>query len=300
MSNEKRLSPVRTAMCAILSLLLTAMLLATCALGLAAALLHSRELHESVALSETVLDAQMQRITDGVTALSEQYPFDPAPVLAMIDRESIVALNRDTITWWMAMAQGRTEEWPVWQGGDVAEIIRNDERFLEQMPVGLQKATARDKIAPAIEKVISEAVLPVRTALVSIGANAVLSKLPVERIAKLVLAAPGVTLLLSLMLEGLILLLCRKRPRSKALWGAAPLSACAIVVAVLDVLILQLNIPGRISVMSPYAAIQVEALLQRLYLGMYSVAGGCALIAACWTWAALRKARRMEEKRLGA
>lgn len=298
MSATKNLSVFRRLLCAMLSLMLTASLLVTGMLAMTAMLLQNAAIHERVALNDRVIDAQMQRIAEDVTALSELYSFEPAPILEMIDRESVISLNRETIAWWMAMAGGSLTEQPAWQGGDVEAAIRSDERFLENVPTGLQKATARDKITPRIHAVISEAVLPIRSALVTFAASAVLERLPMARIALLLSVAPWAMLAVSLLLEGIILLLCRKHPRSQALWGTSPLAACALVITCVAVLLVLLDVPGRVGVMSPFAALQAEGLMQQLYLHMLSAAGVCLLVSVVWMCFAGRKAARMAKERL--
>ena len=288
----------RHLVCAILSVLLTASLVITGLVGVLSFVLFDRGMHEDVALDPQVTDAQMERINRELAEVCKEYPVSIDTLTALITHDSIVQYNRDIISWWMDMLQnGVVTTAPVWNGGDLISAIRADEVFLASVPAPLQKATARDQVAVAVQDVVTDAVLPIRGILITFGMAQLLERIDLASYTALVRITPLVTLGVSALLTAAIALIFRGRPRRRALWGSSPFMAVGFIILFALVLLSLLNMPAQVAAMNEIFALQVSTLLEILSIRMALMSVTCLLGGAAWMHLAYRSSRLKAAKR---
>lgn len=293
MKKQQKRHFFRHLVCAVLSFLLTASLLVTTMVGVVGMLLFDRGLHERTALSDAVIDAQMKRLTAEISEICDEYSVSEEMILPLVTRESVTAYNREVISWWMGMYQGGgVAPAPEWQAADLETAVREDEMFQSAVSSAQRKMVARDRVAPAIRKAISDAVLPVRDSLLSFAMAKIVERIDLAAYAGILYYAPLASLAVSALLTALICLVFKGRPRRRALWGSSPFMAAAFVVIGALALLALLNIPAQVAEMSEILAMQVAALMRALYLRMALTSAVCLLGGAAWMHLAYRASRR--------
>ncbi len=284
--------------CAVLAALLTVCLIAACMTGMVSMVLFDRGMHEHAALDSRVTDAQMARITAGVKEICAEYGVSEDSILPLITRESVIQYNRDVIGWWMNMLQnGEASDAPAWEAADLETAVREDVLFRETVPSVHQKAMARNTVAPAMIKVISDTVIPVRSLLVTFAMTKVAERVSLPVLMQTLRLIPLVLLGVSAVLMAAICLIFRGRPRRRAIWGSSPLMACAMAVLVMLALTLIMRVPQQVGMMSGILAMQMQTLMMDVYLRMGLMMLCCLFGGAAWMHLAYRhSARRLAEE----
>ena len=279
--------------CAVLAALLTVCLIAACLTGMMSMVLFDRGMHERAALSDGVIDAQTARITEGITVLCETYGVSAESVLPLVTRESIVEYNMQVTDWWMTMLEtGTASDAPVWEAADLETAVREDELFRQTVPSVQQKTMARNTVAPAMQKVISDAVIPVRSLLITFGMAKVSERVSFGGLMQALRFAPYVLLGVSAVLMTAICLIFRGRPRRRAIWASSPLMACAMVVLVMMALVLLMRIPAQVGIMSEILAMQMTGLMREIYIRMAAMMLACLFGGAAWMHLAYKHTAR--------
>lgn len=282
--------------CAILSVLLTISLVVTGLVGVISMALFDRGMHESVALDKNVTASQMARIAHEFSLICDTYPLSPDTLHAVVTQESIIQYNRDVIAWWTDMLQnGNVTKAPVWNDANLVEVIRADEAFQAAVPSALQKSTARDKVAVAVQDAITSAVMPVRSVLITFAMSQLLAHIDLTSYTAILRVIPLVTLAVSALLTTAIALIFRGRPRRRAIWGSSPFMAVGIITLYSLILLALLNIPGQVAIMSESFALQLTGLMRVLYLRMALISAVCLVGGAAWMHLAYR-ASRLKQK----
>ena len=282
----------RHLVCAVLSVLLTISLVITGLVGVISMALFDRSMHESVALDSRVTAAQMARIAHEFSLICDEYPVSPDTLHAMVTQESIIQYNLDIIAWWTNMVQnGDVSTAPVWNYANLIDVIRADETFQAAVPSALQKTTARDQVAVAVQDAVASAVMPVRSMLITFGMAQLLERINLASYTALLRITPLITLGVSILLTAAIALIFRGRPRRRAIWGSSPFMAVGIIILYSLILLTLLNIPGQIAIMSESFALQISGLMRILYLRMALISGACLVGGAAWMHLAYRSSR---------
>ncbi len=261
----------------ILSLIMTLCLLLSGCTALANTLMNNTALHESVALSDQVQAAQKAKIFAKVNTLAEKYSFDPETVNAFLTDEAIADYNRQVIAWWMSLldtAPSLTA--PSFSTTDMIEAVMADEQFKENTSTGRRKAIARDEVAAVIAQTVQETVLPLRSALISLGMSQVLQRINLAKYTAIVPHLPWIFLGISVMLMCLTVLVMARRPLRALAYIGGSLSAAGILDLALILCLKLLDLPGWVGQVSAMLSLQVSLLQERL-MPLMLIGGGCAL-----------------------
>lgn len=271
--------PFAHAVSLVLTLLLTLCLLLSAVSLTAWRVLSDSSLHESVALDPAVTDAQMARITEKVTSLAEKYSFDPSPVLALVTRESVEAYSREVIAWWMGILSPNADlTAPRWACDALEETIRQDPLFQENTPSGRQKSVARDKCAGGVITAVTNAVLPIRTELISFALTKVLGRVDAASYAAyLPYLAPVFGLCALVLCAALMLLMSRRLVKCLCYIGAGLAGSGIVLFGVMGALAL-LRLTERVSETSALLGMQTALLTGRLALQTGLIAGACLVV----------------------
>ncbi len=268
------------ALSALLALLLTVSLLLTALTLTMTRVLTDQGLHEGIATDALVTNAQMDAITAKVTALAEAQSFQPETVTALIAPEELRAYNRDVTRWWMDLLTFPEADTaaPVWDTQAIQEAVLEDPLFQEAHTPATRRTIARDQVAFAVGREIQSAVLPLRTQLIALAADAVRDRLDVSAhldvFTQLPLWLGGVSAVLALM----ILLLTHRRLCKGGLYIGSALAAAGLILLLVLVLTAAADVPGMLGELSALLALQVNLLLQALAIPTAGMAAAGLLL----------------------
>lgn len=284
MTTNKRPGRLAHSFAIILTLLLVLTLAASCLTWQFHHVLTSADLHASIALHPSVLDAQMARIESVIHTLAEQYHFAPDTVTSIVNRDAVAEYNRDVIDWWMALpSDNPVLSAPVWDASSVETAVREDPFFQENTPAARRRSIARDNIAYEIGQAVTRAVLPVRTQLLSLALPIVLQRIDLPHYVRLLSLAPQLCAVVSVALLVLIaLLMMRRIAKALMYWGSA-LAASALTLLAFGVVLWRLDLISVVAEVSPLLAMQLDLLcghmaLQLGVIALVLLAAGLALI----------------------
>ena len=231
MSGETKKLPSRgwTAPAYLCALLMTGALFLCLLSLLGLQMLTSPGLHERAALSGDAMDLQMTRIREKVTALGEEYGFDPEPVLALIPREDVEELNRQVIRRWTgALASGRTEEAPGFEAVGVEELLASGEAWIERPEDTVLRNRAREVTREVNSAVWKSAVL-YRELLTETGFEMAGRRVNLPQTAELLRRAPVILALVFLLAAGLTALMMSRRIRTAGKYIGGAMSAVGLL-----------------------------------------------------------------------
>lgn len=263
----------------ILALIMTLCLLLSGCTALVNTLMNDTALHESVALSDQVQTAQKEKIFAKVNTLAEKYSFAPETVNAFLTDEALEDYNRQVITWWMSLldtAPSLTA--PSFSTTDMIEAIMADEQFKGNTSTGRRKAIARDEVAAVIAQTVQETVLPLRSALISLGMSQVLQRVNLAKYTAIIPHLPWIFLGASVMLMCLTVLVMARRPLRALVYIGSSLSAAGLLDLALILCLKLLDLPGWVGQVSSMLSLQVS-LLQEKLMPVMLLCGGCGLLA---------------------
>lgn len=216
-------------------------------------------MHERIALRDALIDDQMEQLGQTADQLGESYGFDPMIIKDLLDRETVIQLNRQVIAWWTKMSTtGVPEEMPLWEGSAVRDRLMQDAAFQEKYDV-LTRDTA-GKVVSELNGTLSRMVFPMREILITEGLQVIRRRAALTEILNFLQGIPLALTLLSGALAGWIVLLGAKRRSSmrqqlgSALGGAGLLSLCVLI------LFRMMNLSGLIMESSVRLAGQVRIL----------------------------------------
>ncbi len=263
---------------AVLALLMTLCLFLSGCTALVSHLINNTSLHESVALSDEVLAAQKEKIFAKVDALTETYSFNKETVTAFLTDDAIKSYNQEVIAWWTSLlGTAPSLSAPAWPTTDMTEAIMADEQFKESTSTGRRRAIARDEIAAVIAQTVQETVLPVRSALISLGMSQVLQRISVAKYTSVLPHLPWILLGVSAMLMCLTVLVMARRPLRALAYIGGAVAAAGLLMLLMSAGITLLNIPGWIGQVSSMLSLQCSLLLGKLMPVLW-ISGGAALL----------------------
>ena len=263
---------------AVLALLMTLCLLLSGCTVLLSNLLNNTSLHESVALSDEVLSAQKEKIFAEVDALAEKYSFNKETVTVFLTDDAIKSYNQEVIAWWTSLlGTAPSLNAPTWPTTDMIEAIMADEQFKENTSTGRRRAIARDEIAAVIAETVQEAVLPMRSALISLGMSMVLQKVSVTKYTSVIPHLPWILLGASVMLMCLTVLVMARRPLRALVYIGGAVAAAGLLALGANGCLLALDIPGWVGQVSSMLSLQASLLISKILPVMW-LCGGAALL----------------------
>jgi len=243
----------------VLSLALVIALVGGMALATVQTLLTDAEMHQRIASSEKVVNAQMERIEARVHELAQQHHFMPETVLNLVSREAVAQYSRDVAAWWTGLMGEEPEtEIPEFDVSEVQAAVRADALFQEHTSEGLRLRIARDEVAYEVGVAVKEAVMPVRASLVELAVPLVLSRVELPKLLQLLNLAKHALLALSMVLLVIMLLIGRGPAGLVYAGGAAAAAGLLMLLAVLGAILLDL--PGMTQTLSPMMVLQLEGL----------------------------------------
>ena len=277
----------------VLALLLTLIITVTVFAWQGLALLQDEGLHEKVALNDRILDMQLERIELYVEELAETWSFQPETVMQFVTRETLSDYGREVIAWWTGLTGEDAEiAAPVWNDGEIAQAVREDELFMSVYPAERRRAIARDDIAYEIGQEIRKTVLPLRTDLVEAVLPGVLAQMDMSLVMDYVSQGSR---LIGVVAAGLVLLIVLVMIRwvfKALLYIGSSLIASGLGVAAINGTALLLNIPGMVGEISPILAGQMELLMGQMLLRVGIVVLIALVMGGALLWmhrAALRR-----------
>ncbi len=280
----------------VLSLALVILLVGGMALATVQTLLTDTAMHQRVASSAKVVDAQMARIEARVNELAQQHHFMPETVLNLVSREAVAQYGRDVVAWWTGLMGEEPEtEIPEFGVSEVQAAVRADALFQAHSSEGLRLRIARDEVAYEVGVAVREAVMPIRASLVELAVPLALSRVELPRLLELLNLAKHALLALSLVLLVLVLLICRGPAGLVYAGGAAAAAGLLMLLAMMGAALLDL--PGMTRSLSPMMAMQLEQLGAALLTKTLLKAGVALIGGQALAGCSLAMLRRVERKR---
>ena len=217
---------VLAALCA---LMLTACLTAALFSVIGIQTLTSSGLHERAALAGDVVDLQMNEIHEKVTALGQEYGFDPQDLISLIKREEVEQLDREMVRWWTgSMASGKLGEMPVFSLAGGEEALMADTGFI----AGLEELMIRTMVDRALlraEQIVQSSAVQFREVLIETGIKAVQGRVNLPQAMSLLQRIPSISALAALLFSGLIALLMSRRIMTAGEYIGGALSAVGLL-----------------------------------------------------------------------
>ena len=278
MSEKRRPGRAAGFLAAVWTMLLTVCVLLACTALLADRFITDRAFHEQTALSDAVVDAQLERISTEIGKLADKHGFDAMPARQAVSRESVMQQGKDVITWWMGLFGPDSELMPAdWSPAAVLNVIEADPVFLEKVP-----EAKRDRELRLIRKELTEAadkaVLPLRSEIITMAISRLRKQVDIPKWASLLHLAPLFAGLAALLLCGLIFLTLARAPKRALGNTGSALTAGGLVFALLLFLIRAMRIPARIGEISALLQLQADTSMGRLLAMGFWMAGGAALL----------------------
>lgn len=271
--NVKPALPARAAAWGV-SFLLTLTLTVTILLGPPAAnrILTSEDLHIRTATENDVILKQMNRVTETIRELAADYSFHADEVISLLTRTQFLELNEKCARWWTRIVrEGMMEDIPVWNAGeDITDAIAGslDPNVYEDEADRTETAVG---IANTIEKTVNRTVMPFRKALVRLAVRYVSRKADIPGIIRFVSLLPLASLAFSLLLAGLIALLCAKRIRWSLKYYGAAFAGAGISTAAGILLALRVDVSGMLQAASEGLNRQAEGMLRVSYVEIWAL-----------------------------
>ena len=224
----------------------------------------SKSLHESIALSDGNIDAQMERFLENSRSLADSYGISPELITDRVDRETIKDLNRQIIAWWTEIAAtGTVEDMPLWDSGDLEDALMADPDLTARVDKVQLKSTAR-RIVSEVQEGLKKTVFPVRDEILTQGMRRVRRMADVRGILKFLTSLPAAAGLISLILAGIIVLLNAAAPGRCMRYLGISAAGTGVLLAVAAVLLRLLDAGGMTEKSSVLLGAQVSALVSRL------------------------------------
>ena len=224
----------------------------------------SQSLHESIALSDGNIDAQMDRFLKNSRTLAESYGISADLITSRVDRETIKDLNRQVIAWWTGIATtGTVEDIPLWDSGDLEDTLLADPDLIASVDKVQLKSTAR-RIVSEVQEGLKKTVFPARDEILTLGMRRIRKMADVRGILTFLRSLPLAAGLVSLILAGIIVLLNASR-RGKGIRYIGMASAGTGILLALAVVLLRLmDLGGMTEQSSALLGAQISALVSRL------------------------------------
>ncbi len=230
-------------------------------------LLTNEKLHHSIAGDPAVTAAQMERITATVNEVAAAQSFDPATVMALVTEDAVRDFSLQSASWWLGFLQDDPViAAPVWDTQAMEDAVREDELFRESVKSTLRRSVARDSVAYPIAQTIQEAVLPIRTQLISFAMPEVLSRIDMPAIMNMAVNIPLLLAAVSLAMAMLILIVMHRCVCKGGMYIGSGLAASALLTLMLLLGVLLLDPAAFIAQANALLALQVSMLLSQLAL----------------------------------
>ena len=277
---------------ALLALMLTGTLLLTLAGATGLYAMSDTTLHTRAALSSDAVDLQMEKVTQNVRAIAENYGFDAEKTLALIDRQSVENLDREMVVWWTeAMRKGELGETPTYEIEGLKDALRADQDFMKTVDPMMEVSTL-DAISGKISDAVVNTALLFRETLVRIAVSFAGDRMDIPQIMTLLRKIPWIAGAASLLLMGLIALLMSRNLLAAGKYIGAAISACGLLWLMVMALTWALNLQGMIAEASQALEIQFSHLSRTVTLeGLCMSAALLALGGALMSFAS-REYRR--------
>ncbi|MDO4482874.1 MAG: hypothetical protein Q4C54_00140 [Clostridia bacterium] len=268
----KRMYPGKAARCVsfLLALMLTFCIIMAGLTGLMAYLFQNRTIHDRVVSSPEIRTLQLDTINNAAKQLADEYGFDPAYLTGDVTEEELNQFNRDAVSWWLGLINGAVSlNAPEWPTGDMVAAIKADEGFAEAHPEMLQDVVINTKIVSRFTKALRESVLPVRSNIVSFGAGKVLGIKDYTLFTAMVPWLPLIFGLLGLVMAGLMLLVCAKKPALAVAHMCAALAAAGFLLCTLFVVLCLVDVKPILY--SQVLTMQAKTLMNKLALPLFMI-----------------------------
>ena len=230
---------------ALLAFLLAAALTATALLALAAQAPGQLQAMLGQA-DDALLSAQRESVTAAIRAQAGRYGFDPAPIEALADAETLRALNDQAAGWYASLlTEDFDGEEPYFTLEGLEDAVAGDPGFQAAVEPALQRTVARDEVAASVEKALKAALLPARASVLTMAR---VKAEEVVSVTGLLAGLPRYALWAALADLALILLLVAlhaKDLRLGLIWVCAAVAACGLMLLTVWFLLTQLRIPGQ-------------------------------------------------------
>ena len=261
MSNNKQLpSKAARVIAALCALVLTASLTITLCSTIGIQVLTSSELHEKTALASDAIDRQMNEIRSNLSALGEEYSFDPQDLISLVPQNQVEQLDREIIRWWTGtMKSGTLGEKPSFnlQGGK--EALLADQGFM----AGLEEVVVNltiEKILIQANRIVMDSSVQFRDVLIEAGFRMAGQKVDLPELISLMKKVPTLGGLGALLAAGLIALLMSRRILTAGEYIGGAVSASGLLCLTALLMFRQINIRGMVAEASEALSMQVSHL----------------------------------------
>ena len=225
-------------------------------------ILTSEDLHVSTATNEEIVTAQMERMSDAVRDLAEEYHFDADRVIAALDRDEFLATDKALAEWWTRITTKGVldNEIPAWSADSLLETIEcsfDPEMIQEEQEI---REIARG-IGLLLEKTARRMQMPVRRTLIMLGFRYLDKRIDLPGIMRIAIRLPKAGIAACLLFAGLVALLMGRRIGTSLKYFGAATGGAGISCLAGLILIRSVNIRGMIRESSEGLANQMDAMM---------------------------------------
>ncbi len=265
----------------LLAVLLAGILLLLCTTVTVSRLTSSDTLYMETAMNPEILDTETEQIRAGIDTLAEKYGFDAEKMAELFNREAVAEFGKRAVTWWTGIiTRGSVTEIPAFDLTGAEALLDGDASFSEGLQ-GWQIREKKEQVTEAIGKVVSDAVIPVRTLVVNGVFRKVLDKVPLKKLLEISRSLMLPLLAAAFCLSGLLALTVSRRLHCSLLYFGGSFGAAGLIVILVTGLFLLMNIRGMIGEISAnltrqFILVERKILLQAGATALLLLAAGAA------------------------
>ena len=219
-------------------------------------------------------------IRDSVRELAGLYGFSADAVLAKIDTETVLAMNRQANAWWRGLLKdGKAGEEPLLDTAAITQVLREDPGLKAKAADEEDAAILADEAATALQQRVLRIMLPVRLPVFRRGLLEAGNRIDIPNFVSFFAGAPGALLALSALLAGLIALLESRRLRAALSYIGSAMGGAALVLLACLVLFMTSGMQALIREASESLAVQYGTLASGITLRLGILTA--VLLAGC-------------------
>ena len=251
------------------AVLLTVALTGTLLGATAVRMLTSGESHVRISTDRQVVAGQMEKISDAVRDLAEEFGFSAEPVISAVSRDEITDLNTRMAEWWTKIVrEGIMDDVPSWSADSLIPVM------METMDPEKVSGDLYEKAAEAageLEKTVRETAMPVRTSIISFGVRYLNRRVDLPGAVRTASRLPVLGIAACIFLAGLIALVTAKKFRVSLKYYGAAFGGAGIAAAFCMILAGTMGIQGMISRVSEGMSRQTGLMIREMALegGLY-------------------------------
>ena len=269
-----------------LAFLLTLSILLTVCTSLVTALTCTDGLWREMLAGDTAVESAWTQIQTRLGELAQRYQFDVSLLDTVVTKDVVRQQGSDSAAWVTALfTANRRNAAPGIDASQVYDLLMADTAFRELY--GNKAASTARQIMSSVKNTVDQAVLPVRTSVITVGLNQVDKKVDINRLTALLPWVPSILTAFCALLAAAIAFIIAREPGGGCLFNGSAMLLSGLLLCGLAIAS-GVGLPGLFSRYSAAAG----SLIGRLNPIIAGVLGGFALILLVAGFVLLRLSRR--------